>query len=102
MLTLHGRAYHRIFDLQQDHSKICHNARLYIYDSEFINTAEHLQVNRETASTLRRHIQTKMKWAQEYKSAVDNVINSPQPQNVPSSSPAFIKFQQTSHVNDYL
>ena len=99
MLTLHGRAYHRIFDLQQDHSKVCHNARPYIYDSEFIVTAENLQVNIETASTLRHHIQTKVKWAQEYKPALDNVINSPQPENVPSSSPAFIEFQQTSRVN---
>ena len=60
MLTLHGRAYHRIFDLQPDHSKICHNARLHIYDSEFIDTAENLQVNIETASTLRRHIKPKL------------------------------------------
>ena len=44
MLTLHGRAYHRIVDLQQDHSKICHNARLVIYDSDFIDTAKNRQV----------------------------------------------------------
>lgn len=37
MLTMHGRAYHRIFDLQQHYAgmNVSNSSRYYIYDSEF-------------------------------------------------------------------
>lgn len=38
MLTMHGRAYHRIFDLEERHDMMTvgNTARLYIYDSDFV------------------------------------------------------------------
>ena len=101
MLTLHGRAYHRVFDLQQehtslDHTNVSHCARLYIYSSEF-NMIQSLNVDLHTANTLRDHVHTKIKWVRQFRSAADDVINSHQTLHEPSSS-AFIEFEQTSRV----
>ena len=55
MLTMHGKAYHRIFDLQQQYSDITvvNTARFYIYNSEFNTPSRALHINHNTASSLR-------------------------------------------------
>ena len=47
MLTLHGKAYHRIFDLQEKYetTNVSNSARFYIYDSEFVDQAQHLGID---------------------------------------------------------
>lgn len=53
MLCLHGKAYHRIFDLQEiyENYKVSNSARFYIYDSEFAEKASSLRVNLQIANT---------------------------------------------------
>lgn len=55
MLTMHGRAYHRIFDLQQHYAgmNVANSSRYYIYDSEFNSQYQALHVNNNTAGLLR-------------------------------------------------
>ena len=78
MLALHGKAYHRIFDLQQqyDDMNYSNSSRIYIFDSEFAKKCS-LKLNADIADTLRTHIHENVQWAQDYHSAVDSVLNSP-------------------------
>lgn len=98
MLTLHGKAYHRIFDLEEQYQTMTVNnsSRLYIYDSDFMNTSNSLNVNRQTSSAVRNYVQNNIPWAQQYRAAVDEVIRS----NDVTSGPAFIEFAEVSRVND--
>lgn len=68
MLTMHGRAYHRIFDLQERYSDtmISNNSRFYVYDSEFTSRLETLRFNDATAQTLRQHVHENIPWAARY------------------------------------
>ena len=101
MLTLHGKAYHRIFDLQEQYAdyNVSNSARFYIYDSEFADKASSLHLNMQTANVLRSHVNTNIKWAQQYRSAVDDVINHSAQTNR-TSPPAYIEFAEVSRVND--
>ena len=98
MLTLRGKAYHRIFDLQEKfHTmNISNSSRFYIYDSDFVDQAQHLGIDLGIAEILRNHVQENISWTQQYRAAVDEIINS----NSISSEPAFIFFAETSRVND--
>ena len=71
MLTLHGKAYHRIFDLQQQY--VSNSSRFYIFDSEFAERCSSRKLNADIADTLRNHIHENVRWAQDYRSAVDSV-----------------------------
>ena len=59
MLTLHGKAYHRIFDLQEKYQtmNIFNRSRFYIYDSEFVDKAQHLGIDLGIDKILRNHVQ---------------------------------------------
>ena len=98
MLTLHGKAYHRIFDSQEQYEnmKVHNSARFYIYDSELVDQAERVGVDLSLAETFRNHVYENISWARQYRAAVDNVINS----HAVSSEPAFISFAEASRVND--
>ena len=98
MLTLHGKAYHRIFDLQEQYEnmKVHNSVRFYIYDSELLDQAERVGVDLSLAETLRNHVHENILWAWQYRAAVDDVNN---PKAV-SSEPAFISFAEASRVND--
>ena len=76
MLALHGKAYHRIFDLQQqyDDMNYSNSSRIYIFDSEFAKKCS-LKLNADIADTLRTHIHENVQWAQDYHSAVDSVLS---------------------------
>lgn len=103
MLTMHGRAYHRIFDLQERYKMLTtvnNNARFYIYDAEFANITQQQQLDRDIANRLRTHIHSNVPWARQYRSAVDEVINTPDDSSSLSSGPAFIEFAEVSRVND--
>ena len=78
MLTLHGKAY-RIFDLQLQYEdmNVSNSSRLYIFDSEFAEKCSSRKWNADIADTLRTHIHENVRWAQDYRSAVDLVLNSP-------------------------
>ena len=78
MLTLHGKAYHRIFDLQQQYEdmNVSSSSRIYIFDSEFAKKCS-LKLNADIADTPRTHIHENVQWAQDYHSAADSVLNSP-------------------------
>lgn len=97
MLTLHGKAYHRIYDLQEkyEHYTVSNSARFYIYDSEFADHASSLKLDMRIATTLRSHVHTNIRWAQEYKSAVDDIINSTSHSSDPTKS-SFIEFGEAS------
>ena len=79
MLTLHGKAYHRIFDLQQQYEdmNVSNSSRFYIFDSEFAEKCSSRKLNADIADTLRTHIHENVRWAQDCRSAVDSVSNSP-------------------------
>ncbi|CAN0041699.1 unnamed protein product, partial [Laminaria digitata] len=98
MLTMHGRAYHRIFDLEEtyDMMSVTNTARLYIYDSDFANQFRASNVDEGTATIIRDYIQTNIPWAGQYRAAVDEVIASPDVH----SGPAFIEFAEVSRAND--
>ena len=98
MLTMHGKAYHRIFDLQEQYENLTvgNTARLYIYDSDFTQQSQSTRMNHNIATSLRNYITGNIPWAHQYKAAVDTVINSP---NV-TSGPAFIEFADVSRAND--
>lgn len=100
MLTMHGKAYHRIFDLQEQYNDMNVNnpTRMYIYDADFANQTTNARVDTATANSLRQYIQSNIPWASQYHSAVDDIING---SSVPySSGPAFIEFAEASRVND--
>lgn len=101
MLTLHGKAYHRIFDLQEQYAQysVSNSSRFYIYDSEFAAHASTLKLNSETASILRTHINTNVKWAREYRSAVDEILNLPA-HNINGSNVPYIEFAEVSRATE--
>ena len=100
MLTLHGKAYHRIFDLQQQYEDInvSNSSRINIFDSEFAKTCT-LKLNADIADTLRTHIHENVQWAQDYHSAVDSVLNSPN-LNDPISPTPYVEFADVSRIHD--
>ena len=74
MLTLHGKAYHRIFDLQLQYEDMnVSNSRFYMFDSEFAEKCSSRKLNADIAYTLRTPIHENVRWAQDYRSAVDSV-----------------------------
>ena len=77
MLTLHGKAYHRIFDLQLQYKdmNVSNSSRFYMFDSEFAKKCSSRKLNADIADTLRTHIHENVQWAQGYRSAVDSVLN---------------------------
>ena len=79
MFTLHGKTYHRIFDLQQQYEdmNVSNSGRIYIFDSEFAQKCSSRKLNADIADTLRTHIHENFGWAQDYHSAADSVLNSP-------------------------
>ena len=90
MLTLHGKAYHRIFDLQLQYEdmNVSNSSRFYIFDSEFAEKCSRI-LNADIAGTLRTHIHENVRWAQDYRSSVDSVLNSPK-LNDPNSPTPYI------------
>ena len=100
MLTLHGKAYHRIFDLQQQYEdmNVSNSNRIYIFDSEFAKKCS-LKLNADIADTPRTHIHENVQWAQDYHSAVDSVLRSPN-LNDPISPTPYIAFADVSGIHD--
>ena len=98
MLTLHGKAYHRIFDLQEKYQNqnVNNSARFYIFDSEFAQTTSSQHLDSRIAGTLRSHVNSEIRWAREYRSAVDTILNT----SASESSAPFIEFSEVSRVND--
>ena len=101
MLTLHGKAYHRIFDLQEQYTdfNVNNSARFYIYDSEFVANASSLELNIQFCNILRSHINTNIRWAQDYRSAVDDILNTLD-NNDPNGNVPFIEFAEVSRTTD--
>ena len=56
-------------------------------------------LNADIADTLRTHIHENVQWAQDYRSAVDSVLNSPN-LNDPNSPTPYIEFADASRIND--
>ncbi len=75
---------------------VFNSSRFYIYDSEFVDQAQHLGIDLGTAEILRNHVQDNISLAQQYRAAVDDIVNS----NSNSLEPASISFAETSRVND--
>lgn len=98
MLTLHGRAYHRIFDLQEQYTdmNVTNNARFYIYDSEFNSQSASQHLDSQISNTLRQHVNTNIPWATQYRSAVSIINQTPDD----SSDKPYIEFAQVSRAND--
>ena len=92
ILTLHSQAYHRIFDLQQQYEdmNVSNSSRIYIFDSEFAETCSR-KLNTDIVDTLRTHIHDIVRLAQDHRSAVDSVLNSPVV-NDPNSPTPYIEF----------
>lgn len=101
MLCLHGKAYHRIFDLQQQYQDmaVSNSSRFYIYDSEFVENCSSQNLDQDIANVLRTHMYTNVKWAQEYRSAVDLIQNNDSLNN-PQLPPPYIEFAEVSRSND--
>ena len=56
-------------------------------------------MNVDIADTLRTHIHDKVRWAQDYRPAVDSVLNTPN-LNDPNSPTPYIEFADVSRIND--
>ena len=97
MFTLHGNTYHRIFDLQQQYEdmNVSNSSRFYIYDSEFTEKCSSRKLKADIADTLRTHIHENARWAQDYRSAVDSVLDSPYLNDPNSPTPYHV-----SRIND--
>lgn len=67
---------------------VCNGARFYIYDSQFVDQAQHLGIDLGIAETLRNHVRENISWARQYRAAIDDIINY----NAVSSEPAYIAF----------
>ena len=78
MFTLHGKTYHRIFDLQQQYEdmNVSNSSRFSTFDIEFAEKCSR-KMNADIADTLRTHIHENVRWAQDYRSAVDLVLIVP-------------------------
>ena len=98
MLTMHGRAYHRIFDLQEHYEgmTVANSSRFYIHDSDFNLQSRALHVNSNTAASLRSYFHNHLPWVVQYKSAVDEVLRS----DTFLSEPAVIEFAKVSRIDD--
>ena len=73
MLSLHGRAYHTIFDLQEQYNdmNVINNARFYIYNSEFNIRNQHHNALTFKSQTLCANMSTPIFRGQnQYRSAV--------------------------------
>lgn len=75
------------------------SARCYIRDSKFSDKAPSLSLNLRTAVDLRSHVNSKVKWAKLYRSAVDNVVNGSSNHN-PNTPAPYVGFAEVSRVND--
>ena len=98
MLTMHGRCYFRAFDCNEPYPNMTvrNSSRMYIYDAYFNSHTNSLRVNPQTAASLRTYVHDNIPWARQYRSAVDEVLNSDEV----ASGPAFIEFAEVSRVND--
>ena len=56
-------------------------------------------MNADIADTLRSHIHENVQWAQDYRSGVDSVLNSPN-LNDPISRTPYIEFADVSRIHD--
>ena len=56
-------------------------------------------MNADIADALRTHIHENVQWAQDYHSAVDSVLNSPN-LNYPNSLTPYTEFADVSRIND--
>ena len=79
MLTLHGKAYHRIFDVNAWYSgtTVQNCSRVYIFDGELNSQAQDLSLNSAIVVNLRNHLIRRNSWYRTFGSAVDEVFNSP-------------------------
>ena len=75
------------------------SSRFYISDSKFAEKCSSRKFNADIADTLRTHIHENVRWAQDYRSAVDSVVNSPN-LNDPNSPTPYIEFADVSRIND--
>jgi len=98
MLTLHGRAYHRMFDLQQHYTdmNVSNSSRFYIYDSDFNSQAASLKLDTQIAHTLRKHVNSNIPWAQQYRSAVGFINRA----SAGDDNTPFKEFAQVSRAHD--
>ena len=62
---------------QYEDMNVSNSSRFYIFDSEFAEKCSSRKLNADIADTLRTHIHENVRWAQDYRSAVDSVLNSP-------------------------
>lgn len=98
MLTMHGKAYRRIFDLHNEYEDmiVANTACLYIYYSDFTQQSQSTGMNHNTATFLRTCTLRNIPWAQQYKYAINDVINSTND----TSGPVFVGFAKNSRAKD--
>ena len=75
--------------LQYEDMNVSNSGRIYIFDSEFAQKCSSRKLNADIADTLRTHIHENVQWAQDYRSAVDSILNSPN-LNDPNSPTPYI------------
>ena len=80
-------------------TNVSNSGRIYIFDSEFAKKCSSRKLNADIADTLRTHIHENVQWAQDYRSAVDSVLNSLN-LNDPNSPTPYIEFADVSRIND--
>ena len=77
---------------------VSNSSRFYIFDSEFAEKCS-WKLNADIADTLRTNVHENVRWAQDYRSAVDSVLNSPN-LNDPNSPTPYIEYADVSRIND--
>ena len=65
----------------------------------FAEKCSSLNLHEEIVNTLRTHIHENVKWAQDYRSAVDSALNNPDLHG-PDLPPPYMKFADVSRSND--
>ena len=78
---------------------VSNSSRFYIFDSDFAPNCSSRNLNVDIANMLRTHIDENVRWAREYRSAVDSVLNNPILRN-PNGPTPHIEFADVSRVND--
>ena len=72
---------------------------IYIFGSGFAKNCSSRKLNADIADRLRTHIHENFGWAQDYHSAADSVLNSPN-LSYPNSPTPYIEFADGSRIND--
>jgi OTU-like cysteine protease len=98
MLTMHGKAYHRIFDAHAVYEgmrvPITNHARLYMHDGGLMSEADNLELNASHVRTVQQALAMHNSWVRTYKHAILDVASN---MNAPAAHVVFEDVNRRQH-----